>query len=418
MNHAQNDFQKLFSLIFIIGIGFVSYEQMQIDQNIQKLISPTHSHEGVEKLSQTLEDFSRRMKEFEENLNTLLEKNKRGNSLSVKDLTDQLDDNSQAAMRELREDVEHNLIKIRAENYQENRVRIQSLRSELIHLRETMRFYLAEKNLIDQLPENKLKSSPSKKLDSLSAPPNLSLANISPDRKDLFPGYDFLMGKDYKILSTPSDGYFLFKDKCFSEFLGYSLSNLLYPLGQSIDVYFLEDYSLGNNPVTGTIQQYFVGSEPITHRSIQMLPFKPTIEIFRYLLIDFMLGNADRDFLFLPRTNKIIAIDVDDGFDYQSKKKIYMENPIYYTICGMFKSHDELPTILAKEQLRLQSISEEQIRVLFNLSKGKRWELSISPEEALENLLVRRKNLKEFITAILTAMQKGDFDRALPGDRD
>lgn len=416
MNHAQNSFQKVFSLIVIIGIGFVGYQQMQIDQNIQDLLSPTHSRESTEKLRQTLEDFSLQMKEFEENLSTMLEKKQRGNSLSINEIIDQLDENSQATMRELREDVSDNLKKIMEENYQDYRVRIHSLRSEFINLRETMRFYLAEKSLIDQLPENKLKSSPPKKLHSLSPPPNLSLAKISPERKDLFPGYDFLMGRGYKILSSQSDGYFLLKNRCYSEFLGYSLSNLLYPLGQSIDVYFLEDYSLENSRLNGTIQQYFVGSEPITTGSIHMLPFKRTIELFRYLLIDFMLGNADRDFLFLPRTNKIIAIDVDDGFDYQSKKKIYLENPIYYTICGMFKSHPELPTILAKEQLRLQSISEEQIRALFHLSKGKRWELSISPERALENLLVRRKNLGEFITAILSAMQNGDFERILPSD--
>ena len=295
-------------------------------------------------------------------------------------------------------------------NYANWKIRLNSYRADLMQLRETMRFYLRESSIINEMPHSKSTIPSLTTTSPPKLPSNLSHVSIDGEIKALFPGYDFLVEKKYLILKSDPGDYYLFKNRDFTEFLNYSLTSLLHPNGLRVDSYFLDGYLLENTRLTGTLQKYFLNAIPIDQQSLQMLPSNRSMELFSYLLIDYLLGNSDRDFLFYPAEDRIIAVDVDDAFQYEKPQKIYLENSIYYSLCGLYRFHRDLPAKLAKEQLRLQSISELEIRAWFDQARGQRWEKEISIDDALLNLLARRKNLGGFIKEILAAMLNDVFE--------
>ena len=128
------------------------------------------------------------------------------------------------------------------------------------------------------------------------------------------------------------------------------------------------------------------------------------MHLYAYFLVDYILGNNDRDFLFSARTGKIYAVDTDASFDFQTQK--WFESDSFLKIM-LRQSHNDpqIREFLVKKQLEIQSISDDSIRKVFQQVQEKdRWDAPNGANESLEIVILRKRKLGEFVNSLLTEL--------------
>ena len=71
------------------------------------------------------------------------------------------------------------------------------------------------------------------------------------------------------------------------------------------------------------------------------------MELLSYLPVDYLLVNFDGGFLFYPKIDQNIRVNVDDSIQYDNHAKIYFDDAIYFSLCGLCKTQSQVAAIFA-----------------------------------------------------------------------
>ena len=302
------------------------------------------------------------------------------------------------------------------ENWEENRKanassrkRVHEIKNQIYQMYESLRFYLPQQRSQMSLSQNQLPltsfqiSLPELYKLRLKLPNGLKLIDPKGSRADLFPPYEMLQERNYKLFKF-DEGYIFFKGKGIQEHLAYQLTALLLPGFPVIRSGFLRNYSFEGETLEGTIQEYILNLSTIESNNLHTLSKVQLMQLYAYFLIDYVLGNNDRDFLFSPSTGEIFAVDTDSSFIFKMDKW-FESGSFLKTMLKQTHNDPQIRKYLVKKQLEIQAVSDELIEEIFAQVQNKdRWDAPQNPKESLEIILQRKRKLSEFVNTLLVEL--------------
>ena len=290
-----------------------------------------------------------------------------------------------------------------------SRHRIHQIKNQVYQMYESLRFYLPQKRSQNKLSKTQF---PLDSTDTfvnkitnfeLQIPKKIELINPKGLRANLFPPMEMLEKRNYKIFKS-DQGYLFFKGKGIQEHLGYQLTSLLLPKASIIRSSYLRKYQFNQEILDGTIQEFIPNLSAIESNNLHTISKAQLMHLYAYFLVDYILGNNDRDFLFSARTGKIYAVDTDASFDFKTQKW-FESDSFLKTMLRQSHNDPQIREFLVKKQLEIQSISDDSIRKVFQQVQEKdRWDAPNGAKESLEIVILRKRKLGEFVNSLLTEL--------------
>ncbi|MEE2925165.1 MAG: hypothetical protein VX619_10335 [bacterium] len=291
----------------------------------------------------------------------------------------------------------------------ESQRRIHQIKNQVYQMYESLRFYLPQKRSLYKLSKTQFPLVTSntivKKIDNfeLQIPSKIELIKPEGSRANLFPPLEMLDKRNYKIFKS-DQGYLFFKGKGIEEHLGYQLTTLLLPNSPIVRSSYLRQYRFNQEILDGTIQEYIINLSAIESNNLHTMSKVQLMHLYAYFLVDYILGNNDRDFLFSASTGKIYAVDTDASFNFQIQK--WFESGSFLKTM-LIQSHNDpqIREFLVKKQLEIQSVSDELIKEVFQqIRETDRWGAPQNAKESLEILILRKRKLGEFVNSLLVEL--------------
>ena len=291
-----------------------------------------------------------------------------------------------------------------AENLRHN---IISLEHQVLALQESLRFFLpqqritsAQQALISSQSQTSYVTEDVIDLDEIP----LTEIQKASSREKRFPVLGYIRDKGYRIFDDGTD-ILILKDKGVQEHLAYQLTSLFTPGANPIPSRYVTKLQLNNETLHGTLQKFLKNVQTLDSNHLHNLNVKQLQEVYRILLIDYMIGNSDRDFLYDSSRDLIVGVDVDESFDY-NYDDWFSEESFFHQVLVVTNQDPVIQEWLIREQYRMQSIPDEYIRIHFqNLPESAPWAPELSRRECLEELINRKANLHKFVLKTLTAMR-------------
>jgi len=291
----------------------------------------------------------------------------------------------------------------------DSRRRIHQIKNQVYQMYESLRFYLPQKRSHHKLSKTQFPLHTTDTIVNkitnfeLQIPNQMELIKPEGLRANLFPPLEMIEERNYKIFKS-DQGYLFFKGKGIQEHLGYRLTTLLLPNSPIIRSSYLRKYQFNEEILDGTIQDFIINLSAIESNNLHTLSKVQLMQLYAYFLVDYILGNNDRDFLFSASSGKIYAVDTDSSFNFQMQK--WFESGSFLKIM-LSQSHNDpqIRQFLVKKQLEIQSISDELIREIFQQIQEKdRWDAPQNPKESLEILILRKRELDKFVNSLLVEL--------------
>jgi|GEM_PF-1371950 len=287
------------------------------------------------------------------------------------------------------------------------RKKILEIEHELFYMTESLRFFLpqlrlssAQLSALSSDVQNRIVKNGSVTLQER----NLSEVGKESSRMERFPVLKFIQSKGYRLFHDGEE-ILILKDKGVQEHLAYQLTALFLPGENPVPTRYLYNYEYEGEVLHGTLQKFLQNVVMMESEQIHSMNQEQIQEVYRVLLIDYILGNQERDFLYSAKMAQVIGVDVDEAFDFEFDDWFKKET-FYHQLLVVTAQDPVLQKWLVKEQYRLQQVSDEAIETLFReLPEKVLWDPVLARQECLEEVLKRKAKLGDFVKRILLAMR-------------
>ena len=294
-----------------------------------------------------------------------------------------------------------------SENAHNLRQNIISTENQVLFLKESLRFFLPQQRmtsvqqaLLSSQSQNTYVNEDVINLDEIP----LNEIQKASRREKLFPVLAHIRDKGYRIFDDGND-ILILKNKGVQEHLAYQLTSLFTPNANPVPSRYVTNLQIKDETLNGTLQKFLKNAKVVDSNHLHNLNVKQLQEIYRILLIDYMIGNSDRDFLYDSSRDLIVGVDVDESFNY-NYDKWFTEESFFHKLLVVTNQDPVIEEWLIREQYRIQSIPDERIRIHFqNLPESAPWSPDLSTKECLEELINRKANLDKFVLKTIRAMR-------------
>ncbi len=204
-----------------------------------------------------------------------------------------------------------------------------------------------------------------------------------------FSAVEFLRKSGYRLLKNETDT-FIFKPSDIREALAYEFSQML--LNQRrLQVFYLKQERLGEDILSGVLQEYVEFSEAVEAGRLSMLGLESGIQIFKSLMVDRILGNSDSDYLLEPHTGRTFAVDMNDAFEFLSED---FEHPLLETVLKLWGKDVDFRKAAVEFAVELEKFPEIRLKSLWDKALADSVQLT---QECWASLLERKRRSSAWV---------------------
>ena len=285
--------------------------------------------------------------------------------------------------------------------------RVHHIQNQIFQLQNSLKFYLPQHSVQEHLLS--MKGSPVVSLvlsGDLASSKSLKLFHPKGERAKLFPPKKLLEERNYHLLSDGRD-YFFFKGKGAQEYLGYLLTGILVPAARQVKSLYLRDRTIEGKTLRGTIQEFIMNLSSVEAANLHTLPRAHRMQLFRFLLADYILANNDRDFLFSASENKIVGVDTDASFNF-SNDDWFKKGGFFKTLIQITHNDPYVREFIVKTQMEIQAVPDKLLIQAFDLvAEDDAWDSPQGVQASRDLVLARKKKLGDFVEEILVQLTVG-----------